>query len=511
MKSKRISAFVLAAVLLLGCALPLGVLAADGENAGDTPEEPVAISTVEEFEAIKSVGNYYLANDIDFGGKTYDTWVIQNFSGTLDGRGHTIWNFAVSSAADGERVEGGLFQYIGSEADTVIKDLQIGKPGENVQFTFADAGWAYGGLAAAHGSANYALAIEGVTMYADVSVSNGNNINVGGFLGASMNCVMRDCALWGSVSGATTNSWINVAGFSANPKKVTGGAFERCVNYADITVSNSTTARAGGIVGYAAYGINLTGCYNFGRLSVANTEEGKEVVNARLGGIIAENAAADRTGVYEGCFNFGEVVSPKHAGGIVGYNCKDVTVKNCINFGVLTGADENIPVGAIYGYSESEIVAEGNKDLSGRFGDPVSDALGTVGTQTTAPEENRFDIRFLSTVDSRNYHAVGFDVEIFCMEDGTLVSRTLRLTSHRVFESVCAKNAQGEDITVEAAELGGQYVNAISVFDVPTEADYGSITFVFRPYAENGDTVVYGSTAVAVYNGGTLVFTAAAA
>ena len=92
-----------------------------------------------------------------------------------------------------------------------------------------------------------------------------------------------------------------------------------------------------------------------------------------------------------------------------------------------------------------------------------------------------------------------------------MAARTLRLTAYRVFESICAKDATGADITVSAEELGGQYLNAISVFNVPADAEYGRIAFVFRPYAVSGETEVYGDAAVAVYENGNLIFTAALA
>ncbi len=488
---------VLMLAVLISCLVPVSSHAQEPESA-----EAVAVSTPEEFEAMEPTGNYYLAGDIDFGGKVYETWILEAFSGTLDGRGHCLWNFSVSSAADSARKEGGVFRYIGSAADTVIENLQIGKPGANIPFTFLDGGWAYGALAAAHGSQNYKLTLDRVVIYADLSVSNGNNTNIGGFLGASMNCVMSDCSYYGSVTGKTTNNWINVAGFSANPKKVTGGSFVNCRNFGDITVYSSVTSRAGGIAGYAAADVKMTGCMNFGTIDLEPFAEGKPLLNARLGGIIAESAAANC--VFEECFNFGEVLSPVHAGGIIGYNCKASAVRNCVNYGELTAKNPEVPAGAIYAASEAEMTASGNQDMTGALAGASSDAVKPVGTQTTAVADGLFNIRFLSALDSRNYTSAGFDVDVFYHQDGVLVSRHIPLTGYHVYSSVFCGSAEGDEMT--AAELGGEYLTAISVLDVPAGAEYGTMTFVYRPWVKNGDSVVYGESALCICIEGTFVF-----
>ena len=80
---KRILCLFLAFMLLL----PAGTaLAAD---------EGVAISTPEELRQLESApeGSYYLANDLDMSGVE---WFPVAFQGTLDGRGHAIYNLRVT-------------------------------------------------------------------------------------------------------------------------------------------------------------------------------------------------------------------------------------------------------------------------------------------------------------------------------------------------------------------------------------------------------------------------------
>lgn len=58
-----------------------------------------AISTVQDFQAINGnpTGKFYLANDLDLGGASYNVLVNAYFAGILDGRGHEIRNFTVSN------------------------------------------------------------------------------------------------------------------------------------------------------------------------------------------------------------------------------------------------------------------------------------------------------------------------------------------------------------------------------------------------------------------------------
>lgn len=479
--------------LLLACLIPFGA-SAEGE--------PQPISTAAEFEAMSATGSYYLTQDIDFGGKQYETYIFESFSGTLDGRGHTIYHFSIASTAESARVEGGIFRYLAVDGNTTICNLQIGRPGENISFSFRDSGWAYGGLSAAQNSNLYLLTLDRVTMYADVSVSNGNNINVGGFLGASQNCLITDCTLYGSVCAKTTKSWVNVAGFSANPKKVTG-SFESCRNFADITVFDAPTCRAGGLLGYTAFSVSVRDCMNAGSVSVATYDGAKEIGFARLGGIVAESFYAGS--VFEGCFNYGTVSSPIHAGGIIGYNCRESTVRNCVNYGLLTAKDESIPAGAIYGATERDMIASGNKDMTGMLSGEVSEAVTSVGVQNTAITDGIFDVRFLATVDALSYSAVGFEVEVFWYSEGTLVSKTLLLRSSHVYEEIYAEGADGSDRTVSAAELGGNWIAAISVFRVPADAESGNVTFVCRPFAVSEGATLRGGASVYTYRAGEFV------
>ena len=90
---KRFIAMLLC-LTMLGCSMSVFPITANGE------EQPAGtpISTVDEFLAMSPSGEYYLAGDIDFSGKTYTkNLYTKSFSGVLDGNGHALLGITVSA------------------------------------------------------------------------------------------------------------------------------------------------------------------------------------------------------------------------------------------------------------------------------------------------------------------------------------------------------------------------------------------------------------------------------
>ncbi len=87
---------------------------------GDGTEgNPYLIATAGDLQQIKSApaANFKLANDIDCGGLNF--YSIKEFSGVLDGAGHTVSNLMLSSPADGKT---GIFTYC---SDATVKDINF--------------------------------------------------------------------------------------------------------------------------------------------------------------------------------------------------------------------------------------------------------------------------------------------------------------------------------------------------------------------------------------------------
>lgn len=96
------------ATILTGLIFIPNAQAFTGEGLG-TAAEPYQITTANQLNEIRhDLGKYYiLMNDIDLGVIPYDVgWIpIDNFSGTLDGQGHTISNLYITSN-EGESYRG---------------------------------------------------------------------------------------------------------------------------------------------------------------------------------------------------------------------------------------------------------------------------------------------------------------------------------------------------------------------------------------------------------------------
>ena len=121
---KRISALALCLLLLLGTVLPVCAV----EKKETEESEPIEITIASPAALLALAENcrldtysrnlvVYLAGDLDLSGMAFES--IPIFSGTFDGRGHTISGLSVT--ADGS-VQG-LFRYLTGEA--VVRDLSI--------------------------------------------------------------------------------------------------------------------------------------------------------------------------------------------------------------------------------------------------------------------------------------------------------------------------------------------------------------------------------------------------
>ena len=128
----------------------------------------------------------------------------------------------------------------------------------------------------------------------------------------------------------------------------------------------------------------------------------------------------------------------------------------------------------------------------------VADAylVHAYGIQKTEPAESLYDVRFILSVDDiyTGESAIGIDVTVnYSGESSTKTG----LEVNTVFEQITEN--YGEN-TVSAAELGGKYIAAIVVEDVPV--DYEKVEFIISPYAVVNGVKYYSKTMTAtVYPG----------
>ncbi len=514
---KKAFILILSVAMLLSCFIPVCASA----------EEPTAISTREQFEAITSTGNYYLTDDIDFEGKVYSTYVApceddanKQFKGTLDGRGHTIHNFSISTS----EATGGIFK---DTANATITNLNIGTQSNPVSITGAATTTAVGTIS----SAAYGPNVSNVTVWANISVTGvtSSGGSYGGFFGTHNNINVTNCVMNGSVSVSTTANDIFAGGFSGKTQRQ-WPYYTNCINNADVTVvSCARTGYVGGIVAFATTAnsytptMTFTGCINNGTLDTS----GAKRMN-RCGGIVGDNQGHQNT-VITNCFNFGTLNGRTTAnanngvGGMIGYASTAVSITGCANYGTFNAATDDC--GAIYGNGAGTITASNNFDRSGTLdvGD-VSASVKVKGVQYTAVNEHYkatpeaeetsvFDIRFVGTVDSLEYAKVGFLVEVYYTADGEVQNRSVPVECKHVYDSIYAtvgETAEEIDVTDLGETAGEAYIVALSVNAVPATAAAGTVTFIFRAFAEDAEgEAIYGNAAMYAFQAGSLVFSSA--
>ena len=280
------------------------------------------------------------------------------FSGTFDGKNHTISNLKTSGQYSG------LFGYVNG---ATIQNLTV-NVANNAGATSA------GGLV---GAVNGTTTIRNCTVNGTISGTH----QVGGFVGFAQgvyqdNTLVLPCNL--TIEGCTNNATVTTTSQASDNNRTSAGGFVGYVNAgATVTIKSyidengktkkstnngkiSTTSSAdnkgvGGFVGYSYGKITLTDCVNEKNATIT----GKERVGGLVGYIGKADSDSQKEMVISGCENKAAVTSNSTndvygIGGIVGYNSgHKVAITNCINSGAITGTHETA---GIIGYSDhSEI------------------------------------------------------------------------------------------------------------------------------------------------------------
>ncbi len=116
--------------------------------------------------------------------------------------------------------------------------------------------------------------------------------------------------------------------------------------------------------------------------------------------------------------------------------------------------------------------------------EPVEGAPNYRGCQVSAVANGEFSTRFVATIDSLDYKEVGFEITVIDYK-GDVGVKTVYDT-HYVFKEIIGTDDIGKKLTYTAEELGGEYIYALAVNEIPTDA---AVTFLITPYhVEMGET-----------------------
>ena len=305
-----------------------------------------AIASADDLSKLRgSSSNYILVDDIDM--STFSTWEpIEGFTGTIDGKGHSIFNLTMVGKEE-ESSLGFFKNFSGTLKNISFENINI-KTASNSKNIGIVAGVIKGGR------------IEDVTV--DGSVYTPYSESVGGFFGKYENGDILNCMNYAKVSAKSI-----VGGIVGELPINDLGNFTGNINYG--TVSSSEN-KVGGVVGYiyatdAKKGINE-------KLFSGNKNEGAINGTKNVGGIVGAIEGYYKYNRYDGtyalkinvstCSNTGKITAlGDYAGGIVGYGNNMDFFKGCTNDGDVTGVNW---VGGISGRTDATIYSNGSSNES---------------------------------------------------------------------------------------------------------------------------------------------------
>jgi len=298
------------------------------------------------------------------------------FTGTFDGKGHTVDNFKVNVAADAASgYAAGLF---GILSGATVKDVVIGS---KAVFEGKSEGVTFMG-----GVAGFALnsTIDGCTNKATMSLTAAKDVIrecLGGIVGElytgegeGLASYIKNCTNEGSIT-STNNINANNGGNGLSVAGIVGftdgknfGYVQSCTNKVAIAAE---ATRLAGIVASANAKTKVESCVNEGKISGLDVKAS----NSRIAGICSAGSTDD---VFSGCINRGDIVFDKegdtshgYAAGILGQANNPLTIEACENYGSIRSdmfKASLVYMGSILGNANSKKVTIKNCKVGGKIG-----------------------------------------------------------------------------------------------------------------------------------------------
>lgn len=237
--------------------LPFNKFAAGGEG---TEENPYLISTLGDMKLMKTAtdAHYRLVADIDMDGYPTAWAPISEFTGSLDGNGHTLSNFVI----DSDESATGLFGMLGmgsKVSNLVVLNPEITLNSNN----------SYAGIIAGQAMTD---SISGVHIYG-ARIEGDNGATIGGIVGQpALYSEIAESSFEGVINAPRSE---NVGGIAGDTR--TSSNIAACVAKGSFTAGTSL----GGIVGTTGTDSRVINCHADVTLKAENT----------VGGIVGRNSS----------------------------------------------------------------------------------------------------------------------------------------------------------------------------------------------------------------------------
>ena len=310
-----------------------------------------------------------IASDTNFTRATNYNWssyMIENFAGTFDGQGNSIYGLYVSN--DASNTPAGFFKAFGANKPTVC----------NLSMKYCEVISKQNAAGAIVGQMGKSTAkIENCHVIGKVTAGGRFAGGIGGmhhtdfgWFGQILGCSVR-----GSVTCTSSHSTASAGGIVPYIKRTTGSAplIRDCYVYADVSATNANGA-AGGIVGRTT---NANGCTIVIRnCGVSGTVKG----GVACGGIVGEVSLSATTNI-EGCYSVANLAQVQGAttavGGVVGKLIVNSGGALSLKASYYMIADESLAAEAV-GVCSSETYSYANKATVITYEEATARATGSL-------------------------------------------------------------------------------------------------------------------------------------
>lgn len=487
-------------------------------------------SLVTELRSLAGV-TVYLANDLDFeegvASPIGNYAESKSFAGIFDGQGHVIKNVTVRADSTDQVKKGGfaLFSSVSATAATETDDAIAG----GIYNLIIDASVTY--------DPTHLADENGTDIESDLTNGSGRNLIPAASLVGVIDSGYGDTATTeASVGSITIQNVMNMADFKYDSYNAGGLIIfvkcckltvQNCTNAGNMTqvIHNNDTDSPGnaagpvddrgigGIVGVVGQknaantyyvSANFENCRNAGDIYY--------LWNGTLGGIVGSvlvnNANITRSVTVSNSINNGAVsnadaprTSWYRVCGIVGFhqNGNALSVSNCLNYGLLSGYNNN---GGVFGITDTELINQDTLEANGCFSesgklDPTYNMsvqyyqLSTA-TYKNADDADCYSLRLVALHnDIEAYDSFGYEISIsYADGDATKTVKASVSNKTTVNTSIAADAGMGATL-VSATELGGEYVSAVCITNIPV--DCGTLTVTLTPNMTAGETMTEGS------------------